>query len=148
MNTLLNTRLRAVAALLTAAHAGRMMTIPFIALAGSGEMGAPPAAWLMPLVGDAVVGAVAPIAAWLVWRGQGVGALAAVVAFHAVGAWDALSAFLVHLSVPWPEFFMIEVFGPSMFFAASAMHAVALALVAGDARSHRAISLASFGSEP
>jgi len=37
-------------------------------------------------------------------------------------SWDALSAFLVHRSVPWPEFVKVELFGASMFFAARAMH--------------------------
>ena len=134
MNPQSQSTLRALAALLTAMHTGRLMTLAFIGAAGSGLPDAPPAAWLMPLVGDAVIGALAPIAAWLVWRGRGPGVFATIVAFHAVGIWDALSAFLVHQSVPWPEFFMIKLFGASMFFAATGLHLVALGIVAGPSR--------------
>ncbi len=63
------------------------------------------------------------------WARAGLGAWTVIVAWNAVAIWDALAAFLVHLSVPWPSFFMIEIFGESMFFAASAMHIVAIALL-------------------
>ncbi|MFT7623351.1 MAG: hypothetical protein ACI9WU_002534, partial [Myxococcota bacterium] len=43
--------------------------------------------------------------------------------------WDVLSAFVIHQTVPWPEFFMIQIFGTSMFFAASAMHAACIVLL-------------------
>ncbi len=49
--------------------------------------------------------------------------------WNVIGIWDALSAFLIHRSTPWPEFFMIETFGASMFFAASAMHLANLYLI-------------------
>ncbi|MFW2382325.1 MAG: hypothetical protein ACN4GZ_11245 [Acidimicrobiales bacterium] len=109
--------------------AGRAMTLAFIGDAGAGGLGDPPSAWLMPLVGDAVIGIAALPIAYLILKGHGLGAWTAIVTWNVVGIWDALSAFLVHQSVPWPEFFMIEIFGPSMFFAASAMHLVNLWLV-------------------
>jgi hypothetical protein len=42
--------------------------------------------------------------------------------------WDLgrVLAYLVYESVPWSEFFMIEIFGSSTFFAASAVHVVCL----------------------
>lgn len=109
--------------------AGRAMTLAFIADAGSDAAGAPPAAWLMPLIGDAVIGVSALGIAYLILRGRGPGAWTAIVTWNIVGIWDAMSAFVVHQSVPWPEFFMIEVFGSSMFFAAGAMHLLNLWLV-------------------
>ncbi len=89
-------------------------------LGGSGA-GDPPDAWLMPLVGLTAL----PIA-YLVLRGRGIWAWTAVVAWNVIGIWDAFSAYLVHESVPWSEFFMIEIFGSSMFFGASAVHVVCL----------------------
>ena len=41
---------------------------------------------------------------------------------YALGAFDAPAAYVVEISVPWPEFFMLELFGRTMFFAAAAMH--------------------------
>ena len=49
--------------------------------------------------------------------------------WSAIGAFDALAAFIVHMSSPWPEFFMIEIFGPAMFFAAAAMHLLIIHLL-------------------
>ena len=84
--------------------------------------GDPPAAWLMPLIGDAVIGITALwVAGWLA-RKTGVWVWTTVVVWNALAIWDALSAFIVHKSVPWPDFFMVATFGSSMFFAASAMH--------------------------
>lgn len=120
---------RWIAIVLTLMLAGRAMTLAFVGQAGSGLAGAPPAAWLMPLVGDAVVGLLAPVAAWLIWRGKNRAALLFVVAWNVVGIWDALSAWLVHASVPWPEFFMIQTFGWTMFPMAAVMHGVVLGLV-------------------
>ena len=119
---------RIAATVLVLLLAGRAMTLFFLPEVGSGAAGSAPAGWLMPLVGDAVIGLTAPVIAGLVWKQR---ALVAVVVWNALGIWDALSAYLVHLSVPWPEFFMLEWFGASMFFAASAMHIVVLGLVLG-----------------
>lgn len=106
--------------------AGRAMTLAFIGSAGSGLAGDPPAAWRMPLLGDAVIGLSALLVAWMIIRGHGLGAWVTVVLWNALGIWDALAAFVVHTSNPWPDFFMIEIFGPSMFFAAAAMHGAAI----------------------
>jgi hypothetical protein len=78
----------------------------------------------MPLIGDAVIGATALLIAWLIWRGRGPVVWAAFIAWNVAGLWDALSAYVVSRSVPWPEFFMIQTFGASMFFIASALHLV------------------------
>ena len=120
---------RAALLIITLMLAGRAMTLAFIADAGSGGLGEPPAAWLMPLVGDAVVGVSALGVACLIIWGRGLGAWTLIVVWNSIGIWDALSAFLLHQSVPWPEFFMIKVFGSSMFFIASIMHIVNLWLV-------------------
>jgi hypothetical protein len=122
-------RRRVVLLVLTLMLSGRAMTLAFISDAGSGTVGDPPAAWLMPLVGDAVIGLSAFGVGYVIVRGRGVGAWATIVVWNVVGIWDALSAFIVHESVPWNEFFMIETFGASMFFAASAVHLVNLLLV-------------------
>lgn len=42
--------------------------------------------------------------------------------------WDALSAFIIHFTNPWPEFFMTQLIGWPMFVAASAMHLVVIGL--------------------
>ena len=121
---------RTIALAITLMLAGRAMTIAFIARAGDGGAGDPPAAWLMPLVGDAVIGLSAVVVAYLIVRGHGLSAWIAIVTWNVLGVWDALSALLVHWSVPWDEFFMIELFGSSMFFAASAMHVINIGLMA------------------
>lgn len=115
---------------LTLMLSGRAMTLAFIGQVGGPGPGDPPSAWLMPLVGDAIIGIAALGAAYLIWRRAGLLGWTAVVVFHVVAIWDALSAFLVHLSVPWPSFFMVEIFGSSMFFIAAAMHAICLYLLA------------------
>lgn len=51
-----------------------------------------------------------------------------MVVWNVVAIWDAMSAFVIHQTNPWPEFFMIQIFGSSMFFLASAMHLVILFL--------------------
>ena len=120
---------RTVLLTITLLLAGRAMTLAFIADAGSGAIGDPPAVWLMPLVGDAIIGLSAFLIAYLIARGHGLGAWTLIVVWNSIGIWDALAAFLVHRSVPWPEFFMIELFGPSMFLAATAMHIANLYLI-------------------
>jgi hypothetical protein len=120
---------RTIALAMTLLLAGRAMTIAFIGRAGDGGLGDPPTAWLMPLVGDAVIGMSAFAIAYLIVRGQSLGAWVAVVTWNLLGIWDAQSAFLIHRSVPWDEFFMIELFGSSMFFAASALHLIILWLM-------------------
>ena len=108
---------------------GRAMTLAFLGQVGGSAPGAPPAAWLMPLAGDALIGLGAlGVAALLVW-GRSLLAWALAVTWNAIGIWDALSAFLVHHSVPWPDFFMVQIFGSSMFFAACGMHAMNLWLL-------------------
>lgn len=121
---------RLILLILTLMLAGRAMTLAFIGRAGGGEVGDPPLGWMMPLVGDAVIGVTALGVAYLVWRQRGLWAWTAVVVWNALAIWDALSAFIVHLTVPWPTFFMIEALGSSMFFAAAAMHAGCLILIA------------------
>ncbi len=114
---------------LTLMLSGRAMTLLYITRAGGSSPGDPPAAWLMPLVGDAVIGVGALYVAYLVWRRAGVFAWTMVLVWNAVAIWDALSAFLIHQTVPWPSFFMLKALGPSMFFAASAMHGLCIYLM-------------------
>lgn len=124
----------ALALLMTAMLSGRAMTLAFLWEVGASTPGAPPVAWLMPLVGDAVIGLAALPVTFLLWKGRGLGAWTAIVVWNVLGIWDALAALMVHLTTPWPDFFMVQIFGSSMFFAATAMHAGLLLLVVGPLR--------------
>lgn len=115
--------------ILTLMLSGRAMTLAFIGRAGGTGPGDPPAAWLMPLIGDAVVGISALVVAWLVVYRRGLWVWSAAMLWNAVAIWDALSAWIVHLTNPWPEFFMLQMVGPVMFFAASAMHVAIMVLL-------------------
>lgn len=112
--------------ILTLLLSGRAMTLAFITRAGDGGLGDPPAAWLMPLIGDALIGLSALLIAYLVWRKAGLCVWTALVVWNAIAIWDALSAYTIHLTNPWPEFFMIQLFGSAMFFGAVAMHGLIL----------------------
>lgn len=125
---------------LTLMAAGRAMTLAFVARAGDGGPGDPPEAWLMPLVGDAVVGVAAFGVAWLLWKQAQPRSWLIAVVWSAVATFDALAAYLVDVSTPWPDFFMLELFGRAMFFAAAAMHIVIIILLLRpDVRHHYAI---------
>ncbi len=116
---------------------GRAMTLLFISQAGGGNAGDPPAAWLMPLLGDAMIGLSGLIVTYLILQKTGLWVWTAIVTWNALAVWDALSAYIIHTTNPWPEFFMIEIFGGSMFFLASAMHLFILYLVTTkDVRHH------------
>lgn len=106
---------------LTLMLAGRAMTLAFIHRAGGNAIGDPPIAWLMPLIGDAVIGLSALVIAYLIWKQTGLKVWTAIIIWNALAIWDAMSAFIVSLTNPWPEFFMLQTVGPMMFFAASAM---------------------------
>ncbi|MGI9613202.1 MAG: hypothetical protein ACR2QO_09855 [Acidimicrobiales bacterium] len=115
---------------LIAMASGRAMTLAFIGSAGDGGPGDPPAAWLMPLVGDAGIGLAAVVILLLVWRRPTPTTWVLAVVWSAIGVFDALAAFIVHTTTPWPEFFMLELFGPTVFFAAAGMHLVIIYLLA------------------
>ncbi len=83
----------------------------------------------MPLVGDAAIGVAALVIAYLVWRTPSPGTWAATIAWSAIGAFDAIAALLVEISTPWPEFFMLELIGRPMFFAAVVLHVAIIVLV-------------------
>ena len=51
------------------------------------------------------------------------------VVWSAIAAFDALAAYVVDVATPWPEFFMLEIFGRSMFVLAIALHLVVAALL-------------------
>ncbi len=121
-------RLKMVIAL-TLMAAGRAMTLPFIGRAGDGGPGDPPDAWLMPLIADAAIGIAAVVVVLLIWKRPTPATWVIAVTWSAIGAFDALAAFVVDTSAPWPEFFMLEIFGRSMFFAAAAMHVAIIALL-------------------
>ena len=120
---------RKIAIVLTVMAAGRAMTIPFIARAGDGGPQDPPEAWLMPLVGDAAIGVTAVLVAMLLWRRPNPTTWAIAIAWSAIGAFDAIAAFIIETTDPWPEFFMLELFGQSMFFAAAALHVAIIYLL-------------------
>lgn len=117
----LKTRLAAIFTLMTA---GRAMTLAFVARAGDGGAGDPPAAWLMPLIGDAIVGVAALVIAYLIWQRPSPRTWLVAVVWSAIAIFDAGAAWIVHSSNPWPEFFMIEFAGASMFPAAIVLHLV------------------------
>ena len=123
--------------MLTFLAVGRAMTILFIHRAGDGGIGDPPAAWLMPLIGDAVIGVAALGVGWLLVSRQSPVSWLIALVWSGIGAFDALAAWLVHLQTPWPDFFMVEIFGPSMFFGAAAMHFVILWLLTAPEIRHR-----------
>lgn len=114
--------------ILTLMLSGRAMTLAFIPRAGGTAPGDPPAAWLMPLLGDAVIGITALLIAYLMVKKVGLWVCTAVIVWNVVAIWDALSAFIIHVTNPWPEFFMLQWFGASMFFAAVAAHLVVIVL--------------------
>lgn len=107
---------------------GRSMTLIFLDRAGGTMPGDPPSAWLMPLIGDAVIGISALWIAYLILRKSGLWVWTAIIVWNSLAIWDALSAYIIHTTNPWPEFFMIELVGSSMFFVASAMHLMIIIL--------------------
>jgi hypothetical protein len=115
--------------ILTLMLCGRAMTLAFIARAGGPNPGDPPAAWLMPLLGDAVIGVTGLVLAYLILKQAGLWVWTTIIVWNALGIWDALSAYIIHMTNPWPEFFMIQTFGASMFFVASAMHLAIIVLM-------------------
>jgi len=114
---------------LTLMLSGRAMTLMFIHRAGGGAEGDPPWPWLMPLIGDAVVGLSGLFMAYLVLKRTGLAVWTLLVTWNAIGIWDALSAYILSVTAPWPEFFMLQIFGSMMFFAASAMHLILIYLL-------------------
>ncbi len=114
--------------ILTLLLSGRAMTLLFIHRAGGAMPGDPPIAWLMPLIGDAVIGLSALWIAFLVLKKTGLWVWTTIIVWNSLAIWDALSAFIIHTTNPWPEFFMIQLLGPSMFFAASFMHLLIIIL--------------------
>ena len=115
-------------AVLTLLLSGRAMTLAFLGRVGGGQVGDPPEAWLMPLLGDAVIGVTALLALFLILRGRGLWAWLLILTWNALAIWDALSAFIISVTNPWPEFFMLQLFGPSMFFVASLLHLVIIVM--------------------
>ncbi|TCK19132.1 hypothetical protein DFR30_2427 [Thiogranum longum] len=113
---------------LTLMLSGRAMTLAFIHRVGGGMPGDPPPAWLMPLVGDAVIGVTGLWVAYLILRKTGMWVWTVIIVWNSLAVWDALSAFAIQTTNPWPEFFMIKLMGSSMFFAASAMHVAIIVL--------------------
>lgn len=119
---------RNIMLVLTLMLAGRAMTLIFIHRVGDGYRGDPPNAWLMPLLGDAIIGITALFVAYLIVKKTGLWVWTSIVVWNVVAIWDALSAYVVYVSNPWPEFFMIRIFGPGMFFAASFLHVMIIVL--------------------
>lgn len=120
---------RILVLLITLMLSGRMMTLAYIHRAGAGGDGDPPLAWLMPLIGDAVIGVTGLLIAYLLVKRTGLWVWTAAIVWNALGIWDAMSAYIVHLTTPWPAFFMIQAFGGAMFFMAAAMHTVLVVLL-------------------
>lgn len=108
---------------------GRAMTLAYIHRAGDGGAGDPPAAWLMPLLGDAFVGLTALVVVLLMWKKPSPNTWVLAIAWNAVAAFDALAAYFVEISAPWPEFFMLEMVGRPMFFAAAGLHLLLIFLL-------------------
>lgn len=121
--------MRILILLITLMLSGRMMTLAFIHRAGAGGVGDPPLAWLMPLIGDAVIGVSGLLIAYMLAKRTGLWVWTAAMIWNSLGIWDAMSAYIVHLTTPWPAFFMIQIFGGAMFFMAAAMHAILVVLL-------------------
>jgi hypothetical protein len=83
---------------LTLMLTGRAMILAFIHRAGGGGVGDPPLAWLMPLIGDSVVGLSGLGVAYLIWTRRGLAIWTLVVVWNAIAIWDAMSAYIIHLS--------------------------------------------------
>jgi len=115
--------------ILTLMLCGRAMTLAFIGRAGGNGPGDPTSAWLMPLVGDAVIGITGLFIAYLILKKAGPWVWATIIVWNSVAIWDALSAYIIHTTNPWPDFFMTPMFGSSMFFLAAAMHLSIIVLV-------------------
>ncbi len=124
---------------LTLMTAGRAMTWLYLGRAGDGGVGDPPAAWLMPLIGDAAIGTSALAVALLIWKRPSPTSWIIAVTWSAIGAFDAVAAYIIGRTNPWPEFFMIELFGSTMFFAAALLHLVIIWLLA------KPVTMADFG---
>ena len=128
---------------------GRAMTLAFIGRAGDGGAGDPPEAWLMPLIGDAFIGVAALAVAWLLWKSPSRTTWLIAIVWSALGAFDALAAFIVETSAPWPEFFMLELVGRPMFFAAAAMHALIIyLLVSPEVEERLGVSAGAHSKQP
>lgn len=132
---------RKIALVLIVMATGRAMTIPFIHRAGDGGVGDPPDAWLMPLIGDAAIGLAAIAVAMLVLRSPSPSTWVFAISWSAIGAFDAVAAFLIEATTPWPEFFMLELVGRPMFVGAVVLHVAIIALLM------RPDALADFGIE-
>ena len=123
---------RNIILILTLLLSGRAMTLALIPRIGGTAAGDPPSAWLMPLVGDAIIGITELLIAFLILKKKtGLWVWTTIIVWNSVAIWDALSAFAIHTTNPWPEFFMIKFFGSSMFFGAAAMHLVIFILAYG-----------------
>ena len=79
--------LRVVIALLILLTSIRFMVVSFLP---SLEMfgGPNPDAWIGPWGADTVLGALAPVMAWLAWKGQGLRVWGLLIAYNGVGAFD------------------------------------------------------------
>lgn len=117
---------------LIALTSGRAMTLLYIGAAGGDAAGDPPRAWLMPLVGDTVVGLSALAVAYLLWKRPGLGSWVTALMWSAVAVFDASAAWMIETIAPWPDFFMIGLFGRAMFPAAVAMHLVIVGLLVSE----------------
>ena len=127
--------------ILTLMLCGRAMTLAFIARAGGTGPGDPPLAWLMPLIGDAVIGVTGLWIAYLIVKKTGLWVWITILTWNTVAIWDALSAFIVHQTSPWADFFMVEIFGSSMFFIAALMHLANIVLLSQrEVKSHYLVS--------
>ena len=100
---------RKIMLILTLLLSGRAMTLAFIHRAGGTMPGDPPAAWLMPLIGDAVIGISALWIAFLIVKKTGLWVWTVIVVWNSLAIWDALSAYIIHTTNPWPDFFMIKI---------------------------------------
>lgn len=120
---------KTIVLILTLMMSARTMTLAFVTRAGGELPGDPPAAWLMPLIGDALIGLSALWIAYLLVRKTGLWVWTSVVVWNVLSIWDSLSAYVISVTTPWPDFFMLQTFGASMFFMAAAMNVVILVMV-------------------
>ena len=92
-------RLRVVIATLILLTSIRFMIVSFIPTL---EMfgGPNPDAWIGPWGADTVLGLLAPVMAWLAWRGAGARVWGLLIAYNAVGAFDYANGLLTQWLEP------------------------------------------------
>lgn len=68
--------------------------------------------------------------AYLIVRKPGLWVWTSVIVWNVLSIWDSLSTYVISVTAPWPDFFMLQTFGSCMFFMVAAMNVVIMVMVA------------------